>query len=71
MSSSLEAGLRVSLAAIAINAVLATVKLVAGLFGNSYALIADAIESFADIGSSTPRGYSAPSGKNGPFLGLS
>ncbi|MEK7757228.1 MAG: cation diffusion facilitator family transporter [Planctomycetota bacterium] len=53
MSSPLEAGLRVSLAAIAINAVLATVKLVAGLLGNSYALIADAIESFADIGSST------------------
>jgi len=52
MSSSLEAGLRVSLVAIAINAVLATVKLVAGLLGNSYALTADAIESFADIGSS-------------------
>lgn len=34
------------------NAVLAVVKGVAGLLGNSYALIADAVESVADIGGS-------------------
>jgi cation diffusion facilitator family transporter len=37
---------------LAVNAVLAGVKLTAGILGNSYALIADAIESFADIASS-------------------
>ena len=31
------------------NGLLAGIKLAAGIFGNSYALIADAIESFADI----------------------
>ena len=36
----------------AAGAVLATVKLVTGLVGHSYALVADAVESFADIGSS-------------------
>lgn len=35
------------------NAVLAMVKLIAGLFGNSYALVADAVESMSDIFSST------------------
>ena len=37
---------------LATNAVLAGIKLVAGILGSSYALIADAIESFADIASS-------------------
>ena len=37
---------------LAVNAILAGVKLTAGILGNSYALIADAIESFADIASS-------------------
>jgi cation diffusion facilitator family transporter len=37
---------------LAVNAVLAGVKLTAGILGSSYALIADAIESFADIASS-------------------
>lgn len=32
-----------------LNAILAACKLTAGIFGNSYALVADAIESFADI----------------------
>lgn len=32
-----------------INAILAAVKLAAGIFGNSYALVADAVESTADI----------------------
>jgi len=35
-----------------VNALLACVKLAAGILGNSYALIADAIESWADIASS-------------------
>lgn len=34
------------------NTALAVVKLIAGLLGNSYALVADAIESTADIFSS-------------------
>ena len=32
-----------------VNAVLAIVKLAAGIFGNTYALVADAVESTADI----------------------
>lgn len=45
-------GMRSTLLGVGVNAVLATVKLVAGLLGNSYALIADAIESTTDIFSS-------------------
>ncbi len=45
-------GLRVTLLGMASSAVLAAVKLVAGLIGHSYALVADAVESFADIASS-------------------
>jgi len=41
-----------TLVVLGVNFVLAVTKLVAGLVGNSYALVADAIESFADIGSS-------------------
>ncbi|MEX2174316.1 MAG: cation diffusion facilitator family transporter [Pirellulaceae bacterium] len=37
------------LVGVAVNAALAAVKIVAGTFGNSYALIADGIESTADI----------------------
>jgi cation diffusion facilitator family transporter len=39
----------VALVAVGVNAALAIVKVVAGFFGNSYALIADGIESTADI----------------------
>lgn len=42
-------GIRAAQLGIAINAVLAAVKLVAGILGNSYALVADAVESTADI----------------------
>lgn len=42
----------VPLVAVAVNASLACVKILAGVFGNSYALIADGIESTADIVSS-------------------
>ncbi len=44
--------IRVTLIGMAASALLATVKLIAGLFGHSYALVADAIESFADIAGS-------------------
>ena len=40
---------RVPLVGIAVNASLAAVKIIAGTFGNSYALIADGIESTSDI----------------------
>ncbi len=47
-----ESGLRVSGSAIAINIILALVKTTTGIVGNSYALVADGIESTADIVSS-------------------
>jgi cation diffusion facilitator family transporter len=51
--SPLARGKRAALAGILTNAVLAAFKLLAGVLGNSYALIADAIESSADVLSST------------------
>lgn len=45
-------GIRAAQLGLLVNAVLATVKLVAGLVGNAYALVADAVESIADILSS-------------------
>ncbi len=42
-------GIRSAQLGLLINAVLAATKLVAGLVGNSYALVADAIESAADV----------------------
>lgn len=48
----LQRSVRASIIGLATNAVLAVVKFTAGVLGNSYALIADAIESFADIASS-------------------
>jgi len=45
-------GLRTTLIGILANFVLAVIKGLAGLFGNSYALVADAIESASDIFSS-------------------
>ena len=39
----------VPLVGVAVNAALASIKILAGFFGNSYALIADGIESTADI----------------------
>jgi cation diffusion facilitator family transporter len=43
------AGLKTTLIGIVISSVLAVVKALGGIFGNSYALIADAIESTTDI----------------------
>lgn len=50
--SSLQSGLRASALGIVANSLLATIKVLAGVLGNSYALIADGIESTADIFSS-------------------
>jgi cation diffusion facilitator family transporter len=49
---SFSSALRLSFAALAINAVLAAIKIAAGVLGNSYVLIADGIESSADVFSS-------------------
>ena len=46
-------GMRAAQAAILVNTALAIVKLVAGFVGNTYALIADAVESLADVFGST------------------
>lgn len=50
--TSVSAGLRLSGLALGINLLLALGKIVTGVFGNSYALIADGIESTADVFSS-------------------
>lgn len=50
--SQIGAGLAASAAGMAVNLLLAIIKIVTGVVGNSYALIADGIESSADIFSS-------------------
>lgn len=50
--NSFETGLKISGSAIAVNIVLALIKITTGIIGNSYALIADGIESTMDIFSS-------------------
>jgi cation diffusion facilitator family transporter len=52
MSERWQRGRRVTLIGMGVNAALATVKFCAGLWGHSQALVADAVESFADIFSS-------------------
>lgn len=47
--SGTQRGIRAAQTGILINATLAGIKLVAGLVGNTYALVADAVESMADI----------------------
>jgi cation diffusion facilitator family transporter len=47
--SRLKRGLRATLTGMVVNAFLAAGKLAAGLLGHSHALVADAVESFADI----------------------
>lgn len=51
-SDDFDAPERIALVGIVANAVLAGVKLLAGIFGNSFALVADAVESMADIAGS-------------------
>src|SRR5258708_25536443 len=48
----LKRSLRTTFLGLATNAVLAGVKMLAGLFGHSHALVADAVESLADVFSS-------------------
>ena len=50
--SRLKRSLRVTFIGLAANVALAAIKLTAGILGNSYALIADAVESLADVFSS-------------------
>jgi cation diffusion facilitator family transporter len=52
MTTAAHRGIRSAQVGIAVNAVLAAVKLVAGILGNTYALVADAVESSADVFSS-------------------
>lgn len=52
MSEGSRRGIRSAQAGLVVNGVLALTKLVAGLLGNSYALVADAVESTTDIFSS-------------------
>ena len=51
-ASNLQSGARIALLGMAINFVLAVVKITAGIIGNAYALIADGIESALDIAGS-------------------
>jgi cation diffusion facilitator family transporter len=51
-ASNLQSGARLALLGIVLNAVLAIVKIAAGVLGNAYALIADGIESALDIAGS-------------------
>ena len=52
MTSATTRGIRSAQAGLLINVVLVVVKLIAGIVGNTYALIADAIESSTDVFSS-------------------
>src|SRR5213592_5212001 len=51
-SSVWQTGARIALFGLAINIVLASVKILAGFFGHAYVLIADGIESALDVGGS-------------------
>ena len=48
----LQRSLRSTFLGLGINTVLAVVKMLAGIFGHSHALVADAVESMADVFSS-------------------
>lgn len=49
VSESAQRGIRATLLGLVVSVVLATVKLLGGLIGNSYALIADGVESLLDV----------------------
>src|SRR5882757_3432402 len=51
-TSRLKRSLRTTFLGLAVNAVLAAAKMLAGIFGHSHALVADAVESLADVFSS-------------------
>ena len=50
--NNLQTGARIALFGLVINIMLASVKMLAGFFGNAYVLIADGIESAMDVGGS-------------------
>src|SRR5438067_6511776 len=50
--NNLQTGARIALFGLAVNIMLASVKILAGFFGNAYVLIADGIESAMDVGGS-------------------
>lgn len=52
MAGNLQNGARLALIGLLVNGVLAGAKILAGVFGNSYALVADGIESLLDIAGS-------------------
>src|SRR4051812_26347676 len=52
LTSNMQTGARAALAGMLVNVVFAAAKISAGLFGNSYVLIADGIESALDIAGS-------------------
>ena len=65
-------GMRLAMNGIFISAALATIKILSGIFGNCYALIADGVESLVDIFSSfvvwgTLRIAARPADSNHPF----
>lgn len=67
-----QRGMRLALIGIFISAALATIKILSGIFGNCYALIADGVESLVDIFSSfvvwgSLRIASRPADANHPF----
>src|SRR4051812_7113856 len=51
-ASNLQTGARVALLGLLINIALASAKIIAGILGNAYVLIADGIESALDVGGS-------------------
>jgi cation diffusion facilitator family transporter len=51
LEKSAATGIRASLGAVMVSVVLGTVKIVAGVVGHSYALVADGIESMLDVAS--------------------
>jgi cation diffusion facilitator family transporter len=51
-ADNLQTGARIALFGLAVNVVLAAAKILAGLFGHAYVLIADGIESALDVGGS-------------------
>src|SRR5436190_10026685 len=52
MTPRLQQGLRATFIGLSVNAILAISKLLGGIFGHCHALVADAVESLADILSS-------------------
>src|SRR5467141_1935138 len=51
-ASNLQAGARLALIGMIVNVAFAIIKIIAGVFGNAYALIADGIESSLDVAGS-------------------